>query len=82
MALGFLAQDADPLEAIVLPFVFVVPSWLVGDLVRTRRVEAARRAEEAERSLRSARSGSGPRPPRSAATWPASCTTSSPMRSA
>ena len=52
MALGLLVQDADPGEAIVLPFVFMLPPWLVGDLLRTRRVEAARRAEEVERTLR------------------------------
>ena len=49
IALGFIVQDADPLEALVLPFVVVVPSWLVGDVVRTRRLDAADRQAEAQR---------------------------------
>ena len=52
MAFGFLAQDANALEAMVLPFVFLLPSWLFGDVVRMRRVDATRRAEEAERRIR------------------------------
>ena len=52
MAIGFLAQDANPLQGAVLPFVVLVPTWLLGDLVRTRRVDAERRAEAVERSLR------------------------------
>jgi signal transduction histidine kinase len=52
MAVGFLAQDANALEATVLPFVFLLPSWLAGDLIRMRRVDAARRAAELERTLR------------------------------
>jgi signal transduction histidine kinase len=52
MAFGLLVQDADPLLATVLPFVFLVPSWIAGDTLRTRHVEAARRTEEAERELR------------------------------
>ena len=61
IALGFLVQDADAIEALVLPFAVVVPSWLLGDVVRTRRVEAAakeaderRAVEETEARLRSA----------------------------
>ncbi|HEX6867615.1 MAG TPA: sensor histidine kinase [Candidatus Limnocylindrales bacterium] len=49
IALGFIVQDADPFEALVLPFVVVVPSWLVGDVVRTRRLDAAKRQAEAQR---------------------------------
>lgn len=52
MALGLVAQDADPIEGLVLPFVVLVPTWLVGDLLRSRRVEVHRRAEAAERSQR------------------------------
>jgi signal transduction histidine kinase len=52
MTVGILAQGADPLEATVLPFVFLVPAWLVGDLLRTRRLDAARRAEALERAVR------------------------------
>ena len=49
---ALIAQDAEPVEALVLTFVIVVPAWLAGDVLRTRRVEAAQRAEAAERSLR------------------------------
>jgi signal transduction histidine kinase len=52
MALGIVAQDANPIEGLVLPFVVLVPTWLVGDVLRNRRVEDARRAEAVERSLR------------------------------
>jgi signal transduction histidine kinase len=52
MVLGILAQDADLFEAIALTFVSVLPPWLAGDLVRSRRIEAARRAERIERALR------------------------------
>jgi signal transduction histidine kinase len=52
MTLGFLLQDVDPVEATVLPFVFLVPSWLAGDTIRARRIEMARRIEDAERGLR------------------------------
>jgi signal transduction histidine kinase len=52
MTVGFLVQDANPVEATVLPFVFLVPSWLAGDTIRTRRLDAIRRAEAAERALR------------------------------
>jgi len=52
LAAGFMAQDADVVEGLVLPFVVLVPTWLVGDLIRSRRVDAQRRAEDMERSLR------------------------------
>jgi signal transduction histidine kinase len=52
MALGLIAQDADLIEGLVLPFVVLIPTWLVGDVRRTRRVETERRAEAIERSLR------------------------------
>ena len=52
MTIGFLAQGAEPLESTVLPFVFLLPSWLLGDLLRARRLDAARREEILERSLR------------------------------
>jgi signal transduction histidine kinase len=52
MTLGFLAQGARPFESTVLPFVFLLPSWLFGDLLRARRLETARREEVLQRSLR------------------------------
>lgn len=52
MGLAFLAQEAEPVESLVLPFVVVVPAWLAGDLVRTRRMEARFRTENAARTLR------------------------------
>jgi signal transduction histidine kinase len=52
MALGLIAQDADAMLSIVLPFVIVVPSWIVGDTIRSRGLEEAARIETAERSLR------------------------------
>jgi signal transduction histidine kinase len=52
MALGLFAQDADPIEGLVIPFVVLVPTWLLGDVLRSRRVDAQRRAEAIERSLR------------------------------
>ena len=52
MAVGFMAQDASAMLGLVLPFVVVVPTWLIGDLVRSRRIESERRAEATERSLR------------------------------
>ena len=52
MTLGFLVQDADPFLSIVLPFVILLPSWLVGDAVRQRRDAANARADAAERAIR------------------------------
>jgi signal transduction histidine kinase len=52
MGLAFAAQEADPVESLVLPFVVVVPAWLAGDLIRTRRIEARLRTENAARALR------------------------------
>lgn len=52
MTIGFLAQGAQPLESTVLPFVFLLPSWLLGDLLRSRRLDVARRADDLQRSLR------------------------------
>jgi len=52
MTVGFLLQGSDPVESTVLPFVFLVPSWLAGDTLRARGVEALRRAEDAERAAR------------------------------
>src|SRR5262245_21043327 len=52
MGFGLVVQEADPLEALVLTFVIVVPTWVAGDLVRSRRLEAAQRLEALERSLR------------------------------
>jgi signal transduction histidine kinase len=52
MGIAFILQEADPVEALVITFVIVVPSWLAGDVLRSRRLEVARRAESMERSLR------------------------------
>ena len=51
---ALLIQDADALQAVVLPFVVVVPAWLLGDIVRQRRLEAIARSEAGERALRDA----------------------------
>ena len=51
-SLALIAQEAEPVEALVLTFVIVMPTWLAGDVLRTRRLEAAQRAEATERSLR------------------------------
>jgi signal transduction histidine kinase len=52
LAVGFIAQDADALEGFVAPFMVLVPTWLLGDVVRSRRVEARRRVEAVERAHR------------------------------
>jgi signal transduction histidine kinase len=56
MTVGFLVQDADAFLSVTLPFVILLPSWLVGDAVRQRRMDAeasARAAAEAnDRAIR------------------------------
>ena len=52
LAAGFMAQGANRFEGLVLPFAVLVPTWLLGDLIRTRRIDTRRRAEAIERSLR------------------------------
>jgi len=54
MAIGFLLQDTVAATAIVVPFVVLVPAWLVGDIVRSRRAEARDRTEVEARRLREA----------------------------
>jgi signal transduction histidine kinase len=54
LSAGFLIQDAEPVESLVLPFVVLVPTWLLGDVVRGRRLEAAERAAAAEGAARAA----------------------------
>ncbi len=51
MTVGFLVQDANPALSIVLPLVVLAPSWIVGDTIRTRRLEGVAQAEAAERDL-------------------------------
>ena len=51
MTVGFLAQDADPGLSLVLPLVILAPSWIVGDTIRTRRLDAVAREEAVERDL-------------------------------
>ena len=52
VAIAFIAADGDTVEALLLPYGFLLPAWLLGDVVRGRRLEAARRAEAIERALR------------------------------
>ena len=53
MAVGFLAQDARPLEGLVLPFVVLVPTWLAGrhrpTAAGSTRSDGRRRCERALR---------------------------------
>ena len=51
---ALLIQDAAALQAVVIPFVVVVPAWLLGDIVRQRRLEAIARSEAGEQALRDA----------------------------
>jgi signal transduction histidine kinase len=51
MTTGFLLQDANPTLSLILPLVVVAPSWIVGDTIRTRRLEAVAQAEATEREL-------------------------------
>lgn len=48
--IGAIASAADPARALVIPFVVLVPAWLLGDAVRSRRIEAQRRDEDARRA--------------------------------
>jgi signal transduction histidine kinase len=52
MTVGFLIQDADPFLSVVLPFVVLLPSWLLGDAVRQRRNESQAKADAADRANR------------------------------
>ena len=52
IAIGFIAQDAQTVEALVIPFAVVVPSWLAGDVLRTRAVATAAREAEAQQAIR------------------------------
>ena len=54
ISLALIAQDADAIEALVFPFIVLVPAWLLGDIVRQRRLDAIARAEANERALREA----------------------------
>jgi len=45
-----LMLDSDPVDALVIPFVVLVPAWLLGDVVRTRRIEALRREADDRRA--------------------------------
>ena len=49
MTFGFLVQDADPFLSVALPFVVLLPSWLIGDAVRQRRMAAQRRPSRQRR---------------------------------
>ena len=54
ISLALIAQDADAVEALVFPFIVLVPAWLLGDIVQQRRLDAIARAEANERALREA----------------------------
>jgi signal transduction histidine kinase len=47
-----LMSESDPVDALVIPFVVLVPAWLLGDVVRTRRIEALSREADARRAQR------------------------------
>ena len=49
LTIGFIAQDGDVVASLTLPFVVLVPAWLLGDLLRARRADAVARAEAAAR---------------------------------
>src|SRR6202521_2964117 len=49
LAGGFLVQTGDPKTSIALPFVILVPSWIIGDFRRGRRAEGVARVAEIER---------------------------------
>jgi signal transduction histidine kinase len=51
IALGLVAQGADTIEALVLPFVIAIPAWLVGDVLRGRRLLAVEREAATARAL-------------------------------
>jgi len=52
LVVGLAALGADAFEAVVLPFVILLPSWLVGDVLRMRRLDALERVAAVERSMR------------------------------
>jgi signal transduction histidine kinase len=52
ISFALIVQDAQAFQALVLPFVVVVPAWLVGDIVRQRRLDQAALAEAAQRATR------------------------------
>jgi signal transduction histidine kinase len=52
VALVLLAQDRDALPDVTLPYLILVPSWVVGDLLRTRRLDSLRRADDEARAAR------------------------------
>ncbi len=54
ISLALIVQDAEVTEALVFPFIVLVPAWLVGDIVRQRRLEAIARAEAEQQAARDA----------------------------
>ncbi len=52
MSLAFLLAGSDPLLSVALPFVVVVPSWILGDTIRMQRDEAKARVVAAELATR------------------------------
>ncbi len=49
LTIGFVAQDGDLVTSLALPFVVLIPAWVVGDLIRARRADAAARVEAVAR---------------------------------
>ena len=76
--IGIIAQGAEPFEALVIAFVVLVPAWLLGDIVRSRRVDALRRAEAQQRLSPNASSRCKRRRTTNGGASPENCMTSSP----
>ena len=54
ISFALIAQDADTVESLVFPFIVLVPTWLLGDVVRQRRLDVAAKAEAADQAARHA----------------------------
>ena len=54
ISFALVVQDANTLQAVILPFVVLMPAWLLGDIVRQRRLDTFARAKADERALREA----------------------------
>jgi signal transduction histidine kinase len=52
LALALAHTNGDPVLSLVLPFVILLPAWVVGDSVRAQRVADRERAEAAARDVR------------------------------
>jgi signal transduction histidine kinase len=54
ITLALIVQDADAVESVVITFTVLVPAWLLGDIVRQRRLTAIAKAEAGSRAIREA----------------------------